>query len=257
MLSLLRRQLQETLINKFHDDAQELLKAAKEGIIEIKRFNTVDSVQGMVAEYVREVVNTIGSGDVYPLFDGQTNDIVRAFVDAGSVGVSDIDQQRGKHVALASDLFRRLPSIDHLTISEIVDVRRELHSSLVRFRGEMISLSKELTEATWNPEFEKEMDLLVLEKILPSVVEIEERIAENSGLYALISGFPVGVASAGAAIITPILTQALDLSTLSSMTVLGAATLTAAGIANLVKASREQQEVKKNGLYYYYHAGTM
>ncbi len=75
------------------------------------------------------------------MLDEQTNELVRLALQEGKMSIGNTSARRGKQIGLVADLFNRLPIFD-IKMDELLDIRDELHKPLVRFRAEMITLSK-------------------------------------------------------------------------------------------------------------------
>jgi hypothetical protein len=85
-----------------------------------------------VQEFVEIIKNALSNGSTYPLFDGQTGDLVRTGVKGGQIRVSQAGVARGKHSGLAARSLERLPVFEQASIKEILDIRQELEHPLTR-----------------------------------------------------------------------------------------------------------------------------
>jgi hypothetical protein len=87
-------------------------------------------------------------------------------------------------VDIAMNLIARIPNTRAATVGEILDIRTELRSPLVRFRSAMAKAAKDAPS-----EPKERLDFirtLCLEELDPAVIEIEERRNENSLLEHLV-----------------------------------------------------------------------
>jgi hypothetical protein len=65
------------------------------------------------------------------------------------------------------------------TLAEIVEIRRELESPLIRFRGGVMKLSQQIASAPWEPDFEGDVTAAIHREIEPAVADIEEQVRQN------------------------------------------------------------------------------
>ena len=76
------------------------------------------------------------------------------------------------------------------TLSEIIDIRRELENPLKRFRKTMLDYSDRISCAPWEEAFNAETDRVFMRDIEPAVLELEEAVKSKPYLQALV-GRPV------------------------------------------------------------------
>jgi hypothetical protein len=165
--------------------ADGVSQAISSGFLELYTFDSLKNPDGMVEEFVKKLGETIEDSTTFPLFDDQAGGIVRAALQEGAMEVSNVIANRGKHVALAADLFARLPLFDQATVKDILDIRRELDGPLIRFRKAMASFSDSIKAAQWDVDFPVEAEALFYREVEPAVTEIEEAIKSNRFLKEL------------------------------------------------------------------------
>ncbi|MFQ6329613.1 hypothetical protein ACLMAL_26230 [Nocardia sp. CWNU-33] len=136
-------------------------------------------------EYIERVGQILTDDDTYPLFDNLTSDIVRFGVDGGIFVPVSSSRTRGRDASMADGLFDRLPNFEHATISEILDIRTELRSPLLRFRQGVRDISKDIETAPENTDFVHYIEDAWTHKVAPALDEIEEVIQQNTGLRSL------------------------------------------------------------------------
>lgn len=108
-------------------------------------------------------------------------------------------------------MLLRLPSFEFAEVGEILDIRKGLERSLLKFRGKSIEYAKNIQTLPWDKDFEDECCILYNKEIVPSILEIKEMIDDNNILKNLgvkvmadhsmlsdISGLVIGIAAAGA-----------------------------------------------------------
>src|SRR5918994_327073 len=145
----------------------------------------------------------VASGTTYPLLDAPTAEFVAAAEGTSFADISPTAAAMGRHSGLAGDLLRRLlPLFERATISEVLDIRRDLRVPLLGFRMAVRDFAREVRSAAWQEGFAEEAEVLFREKVEPEVEKIEYAVKENSsyaeiGRRALAHG---GAGIAGAAV---------------------------------------------------------
>jgi hypothetical protein len=265
----------------------EIITAMNEGILEIHQFTTqtntshilrfmADCVamaagsklsrqeleamnirnKEMTKEFVDGVLDAVASGSTFPLFDFDTGHLVQLAQEMGHASLSNISQARTRHVALANDLFQRLPVFDKASTKDILSIRNELDKYLVRFRQTVIKFASSVNSNPWDNDFEKEAELLFRKEIGPSVMDLEDEIRSNNFLDKLarqIVDRPL--------LLTPGASLSVVLSQFPNLPkeIVGGLGL-GAGAATLVyntykEWSDKRKVVERNGLFFYYQTG--
>jgi hypothetical protein len=133
---------------------------------------------------LERVVEVIGpSEDAYPLFDAQMMDLVRkldALRDRQAVGRAATEPH------LAALFMGKMDSFPDARMDEILDVRRELNASLVRFRSAVAGMAREMQETPLDDGFKREASALYRERVAPAILEIHE-IEKERGLFRQIA----------------------------------------------------------------------
>lgn len=143
----------------------------------------------LVSEFIEQIVKTIQDNSTYPLFDTQVDSLVRTSIRANVIRPSEQGIERGRHVGLAKSLFDHLPLFEHATIDEILDIRNELESPLIRFRKAMIIYSENIKPASWDRDFVYDAEKVFHRDVEPALLEIEESIKSNKYLAELTRKF--------------------------------------------------------------------
>ncbi len=179
-------------------------EAVREGVLEVHAFRQtsvealveshlrggVDWLSGVdkadvLIEFMEQASAAVRDGTTYPLFDAPTAGFVAAAEGFGFTQVSAAASGRGRHSGLASDLLRRLPLFEQASISEVLDMRRDLRVPLLGFRQAVATFAREVRSAAWHEGFEEEAEALFREKVEPEVEKIEHAIKENSSYAEL------------------------------------------------------------------------
>jgi hypothetical protein len=206
-----------------------------------------------IEEYFDAISSALTSGATYPLLDDETGELVELAIQEEKIILLGTSEKRAKHVGLSSGLIERLPLFDYASVDEILDIRKELDESLVRFRAAIIKYSNTIESVPWEKEFPQEIEAIFLEYVKPAVLELEEAYKSSKSLLNIIpsalknKGFPT-LSALGLA-----LSQTSQSETILALSMAGGFTI---GAYEAVKERREQlTEVKNHQLFFYYRAG--
>ena len=245
-----------------NENADDLDSLIRHGQVKIESFNnSIADVDRCVLEYYNKLKVALKSS--YPLFDEQSNDLMKAALESNIINVSPTDKRKITHAGLADNYIQRLPSFSEATIDELIDIKSELSQPLIRFRSKMLSYSDSLQSMPWDNDFEKECDLLYDKEVAPALLEIEECTKDNSfiknlgkkfftdeGFWKSTGGLVLGIAAGGA------ISSFNDvISTEQGMLAAGGA-FVASKIAGAYNEYRKtKKDIQRKDLYFYYKAG--
>jgi hypothetical protein len=240
-----------------------IVEAVRSGLLDVHTFGRLfqrraDGIDatGVIAEYVKVLSAAVADAHTYLLFDEITGDLISSRIANGTIPVYKSGIKRARQVALAADLFGRLPLFPRATVKEILDIRSELESPLRSFRSAIIKFSKRIHEAPWDDDFATSAESLFRKEVEPSILTIEEQVNSNRFLIELTSRLvPVGAA----AIPT---TLAISMSNLPTVAIAALAIIEAIiGAATATQAYRQwakdRQTTQQNDLYFYYKTGQL
>ena len=164
--------------------------------------------------------------------------------------------------SLLSPGLTRLPHIqpgsaalfEQATISEVLNIRRDLRVPLLGFRTAVRDFSREVRSAAWQEGFAEEAEILFREKVEPEVEKIEHAVKENSS-YAEIGrrGLAHGGAGIAGAVVGGFLADASSLVDISAAALLGG--VGSPLVKVLLDKHRRLGELEENQLYFYFAAG--
>ena len=207
-------------------------------------------VADVFVEFYGQASAAVGDGKTYPLFDAPTARFVAAAEGLGFSEVSEAAAGRGRHAGLAGDLLRRLPLFEKASVSEILDIRRDLRVPLLGFRQKVRDFAWEVRSAAWQEGFAEEADALFRERVEPEVERIEHAVRENSS-YAELGRRVLRHGATGLA--GGFLASASSLADVSVAALLGGAG--GPMVRALLDKHRRLRELEENQLYFYYAAG--
>lgn len=233
-------------------------QTSPEAIVEAKLRGKGNLLEGInlvdvLLEYIDQVSAALEDGSTYPVFDDLTGDFVAEAVRAGLIDAPESTADRGRYAGISSDLLRRLPLFETVSLSDILDVRRELERPLRGFREAIRDFSREIRSAGWEPGFPDEADALFREKVKPAVDRIEAEIKQHAGLRE----FAWKTARYGAtpAAFGALIGSAADLPTFTVAATGAVSGLGAAGVKAMADRRDKLKEIEEQQLYFYYRAG--
>lgn len=245
-----------------NENADDLDSLIRHGQVKIESFNnSIADVDRCVLEYYNKLKVALKSS--YPLFDEQSNDLMKAALESNIINISPIDKRKITHAGLADNYIQRLPSFSQATVDELIDIKSELSQPLIRFRSKMISYSDSLQSMPWDNDFEKECDLLYDKEVAPALLEIEECTKDNSfiknlgkkfftdeGFWKSTGGLVLGVAAGGA------ISSFNDvISTEQGMLAAGGAFVLSKIAGAYIDYKEKKKDIQRKDLYFYYKAG--
>lgn len=234
----------------------ELERAIDSGLIELQQIDP--NTDHVVQDFFDAVVDSINSDQTYPLFDAHTADLVNLAMKEGLLEVSDVSAARAKGVALSGDLLRRLPLFDSVSIDQIIEIRQELDKPLIRFRAAMMDFSDEIVSAAWDSDFSRECESILVKKVEPAILEIEEAVQSNRRLRVYTETFVNEKGLVAASSLGLLLASASNLVDTISQFVPAAALPTATIVLKSeLKHKENREEIERNQLYFYYKSGEL
>lgn len=211
------------------------------------------SPDAVFGEYRARILEAVGNGGTYPLFDDLTGDIVGEAVREGLILPSQGAVARSRHGGLSGDLLRRLPLFERATVPEVLDIREELSEHLDAFREAVAGFAGTIAPASWDEDFAEEAERVFWERVAPAVGRIERAVEENRDLRQLSFRFGPPMAVGGASSLGAFVGGG---SVIASLAILAAGV--AAGAYQGAAAVRDRRRaVEGNQLYFYYRAGTL
>jgi hypothetical protein len=162
-----------------------LRQAEESGLLRIDPFMEpddflrTDQVRLQMNAYLLRLIDLLSAGASYPLFDDYSGLMVKAAEIDGLFTSVELIDSRGKQIGTASHLLRRLPTFPEASITDILDIRRELQEPLVRFRSAMIEFASQVEGAPYDKDFNRHAEELACARVDPAMLEIEELVRDN------------------------------------------------------------------------------
>jgi hypothetical protein len=236
----------------------EILSAVDSGLLTLHPLEHLDDQDALLHEFFDVVADSIRNLDTYPLLDEQVGSLVAAAIREGHLQRDDTGAQRARIIGLAAGLIEQLPLFDYASVAEVIDIRRELESPLVRFRSAIIDLAGSIDNAAWDRDFPHDVEHVLRRNVGPAVLEIREALKANKYAKRLVEDIatkPLEVAKASG---LGLLLSNIDLASEEASKARGIAVGAGVVAYDAYKAWKaRQQEIESNRLFFYYKAGRM
>ncbi len=205
--------------------AEQLAPAVQAGLLEIKPlgFNYVESPilgglpdssntfsDAIMNDFIDELQIVMRRVHTYPLFDGSTSNLVTLAEREGLFARPAGTDSKAKQVHAAAAFMDRLPTFENATIQEILDIRDELSDPLVRFRSAISRISVQLDGGPHTDAFSAGVEQIFVNDIQPALLEIHERIKDNTSLERLAWNLPKELGWIAGGVLSAIVSQTLD-----------------------------------------------
>jgi hypothetical protein len=239
--------------------AAELAPALKAGVVEIDPLVAPDGVAGdddLSQAYFHRLGALLSEAGVYPLFDDETGDLVRAGVVEGLFEIPTGAERRGKQVGAAAEFIVRIPALPGASMAEVLDVRAELHGPLKRFRISVIRLSRLIESSFLEEDFSGEAQDVYDAEVAPALEEIAEAFITNSYLKEMAASTAKDVKTllAGGAALTLGLAGIADVPTIAATSIGVASAAGSTAVQASFNVKRRREEARRNQVYFLYQA---
>jgi hypothetical protein len=208
---------------------------------------TADSVgESIAGAFIDQLTSELSDGDGYLLLDDRGSQIVNVLAAEGKLEIRRGVESRIKQASAAFQMIGLLPSFPQAKIDEILDIRGEMATSVVRFRSDVIKLTSEFSENYSGPDFADNLRDAWTQVITPALNDIDERVEELK-LRTLYLGNQVSLQSSPGLIV-----MGLGLITGHIPTDVGGVALTqaSAGIKSLVDRKRGNRQLSTQPFYF-------
>ena len=194
--------------------------------------------------------------ETYPLLDENILNLVKAERKDEKLNISEVDSEKIKQIGFVFDIFQRLPNFENATIDEILDIRKTLGKSLIRFRSAIIGMSDCIRYKPWDEGFYYDIEKIFYQRIEPAVLEIEEECKSNKYLTKLLNMIvkrPWEIPAGGIGGV--IISKLAEISNISA-TAIGLSIGTGTVAFNALNEWKEKtKEIEKNQMFFYYKTG--
>jgi len=177
-------QFRSNALNMFEDsELAELVPAFQSGIVELSRSGITDDVDNdQSMENWAEIIKTrLGDPTKRVLLDDRLGDLVTAMIDEGHVRLPELGPQHLGEASIGPGRIARLPAVPQAPTDELLDLRTDMQSPLVRYRAEVAKMAREISNpSAFGIERQADIDQLWLERVDPALSDLRDGFAEHS-----------------------------------------------------------------------------
>jgi hypothetical protein len=130
----------------------------------------------------------LSSGGDYLLFDEPLASLIASAIESSLIRPVPGSVGRSAQAMGAFGLMSRLPTFPNSTTDEVLGIRSDLATPLVRFRGAMVSATRTFSSEPWDAAFQDELRDHWVESIQPAIAELEAAIRDNRSILRLSVG---------------------------------------------------------------------
>lgn len=240
----------------------ELIPAMEAGLITLDPLVREDEVDTsnddlVFDAFIARLRELLRDNHAYPLFDDQIGDLVRATVAEDVFEMGEASVRRGKQVSTAARFMQQLPAFPAATVAEILDIRDELRSPLVRFRSAIIEMERLIDAAAYEPDFAAEVEDLFNERVAPALAEINELIRDNASLRQLVGEAIADSKTILSAVLTLGVTTSADFPTLVAAALDVAVPVAAVTARAAWTQSVGAREIERRQLFFLYKTNAL
>lgn len=153
---------------------------------------TSDDTDDLVAGFMERVLDSLVERGIFPLLDAESSGLVKAFeLETGTAAGSDNSWRRSAEITSAATFMDFLPNFIALPLDEVVSLRAEVETPLVRFRSAMAKMSRDYESRSVDGEFSQEVEDAWRETVAPAIAELREAFAEH-GLLKQVGAVALG-----------------------------------------------------------------
>jgi hypothetical protein len=134
----------------------------------------VDIADRLLKEITRSVAPAATS---YPMFDEQAGGLLGSMIEEGLL--PGVDLKPATHAHLAGHLIGSLEAFPDAPVDGLLDVRRALGDPLIRFRGAVTAMTRELDSTPLDAGFARAADEVYRERVAPELLALEESFREG------------------------------------------------------------------------------
>lgn len=123
----------------------------------------------------------------YPLLDAGASEFVNLLQSHGVV-IPRWSEERIRATALGTGFPSMLPSFEDATVTEVLEIRRELEKPLIRFRSAVFEMANTVSDVPLSRDFSATIADLYVQVVAPSLEDLSESIGDHSAIRELALG---------------------------------------------------------------------
>ena len=213
----------------------------------------------LVNGFVERIVNMVTTSTSFPLLDAQSSGLLQALHDEVGIELSTSAMGRGAEVKAAAGFMGYLPYFPQLPLDEVLGLREELHSPLIRFRAAMVSLAAKFEHDILDEDFGTDIEDAWREHVAPALAEIRELLAEHGFLKEIRSialGDPKRLMLEAGGVFAAAKTDVFSLSGLTAAVAAGAVPAVDLAGRTIKAVTEARRDARAHGFYFLHRVAT-
>ena len=161
--------------------SQTITGLIENGVVSVFDYKDIEfNVDSLAGGYFGNLIGTVKNGDVFPLFDKASNEVVSHVAQSKILNFAEINPEILRHAGVSTNILMTLPSLSEADIDEIIDFKKENEKALIGFRKAIYGFSEKIESLPWDDDFEFECAKLYATEVAPKVEEINELSTQTS-----------------------------------------------------------------------------
>lgn len=145
-----------------------------------------DDLDPMFDGFLETVVEVVSGVSGFPLLDPDASGLVKAMEQESVLSFGGAAATRSSEVDAAARFMGFLPYFPDMPLQEVLDLKTSLTAPLVRFRSEMVTLSKDFARPI-DDGFAHDVEDAWRQRVEPAIADIRESLAEHGLLKEIAS----------------------------------------------------------------------
>jgi hypothetical protein len=249
--------LSELELDLRESGGDELIAGAAAGVVTTRDWvSAPGSVSSSPERWLEVLRDLLSDPYEHVLLGDQVDVVVKALVEDGTISPGILAMKHAGEAAVGSGLIARLPAFPQAPLSELLDVRSDLSSSLARYRTATVRLSSQLQARSFDPEIRAEIDDLWINEVAPVLAELEELFFQHTLIREIARTTGKDLKTLiieGAALFTAV-TATHVLGAVVAASVAAAAPALQAAVDGTLRVSRNRRAAERNDLFFLYEA---
>lgn len=162
--------------------AEELVPAIEAGVLILSPAGLAEnlaSTSDMVDNFLDIVTAHLADPRSRLMFDDDLAGVVHSMIREGVIEPNHLALTHAGQAAVGSGLVTRLPAFTSPPMTEVLDLRRDLHDPLTSYRAAVARLADQLTARAYEPENAAEIDDLWVSEVQPALVRMRQEMADH------------------------------------------------------------------------------
>jgi hypothetical protein len=204
--------------------------------------------------FFARLAKLLNDPDLHPLLDRQAAEWARELITRSPETINEDSHRRARTAELGAGMIARLPAFPQAPLDELLDLKAELTSALVRYRAVISELQQLVVADIGARELDSQLDDLWIRKIQPTLIDLEDELTA----HGLVREIARSAATSARSLVTQGAGLYIALSTLANLASQISAAAAVAGVtletvaAGAGSSILGKRQAAKNDFYYLY-----